>query len=369
VAVTVGEEPVDHPTEPRDHRIRVAVVGLGIGRMHVLAFKELRAHYQVVAVCDVDGERATEVAGWLRGVRAVTDPAEIWTAADIDVVAICTPPAQHRLQVEAALRGGKDVICEKPLVASVREVEELAAIAAETGRTVMPVFQYRFGNGLQRLKALVDQGVAGRPYVANIDLSWRRGADYYAAPWRGRWDTELGGVLLGHAMHLLDMAVLVLGQPAAVWARVATLVNDIETDDSAAITLRWADGSLATLSATLGSTVEISRHRFTFEHLTAESGTDPYTNSFDPWEFTAAPGHEDRVADALATYLPGAQDYIGQFERYAIARAAGEDPPVTLDDARLMLEMVTALYVSSREDREVTLPLAADDPALGGWAP
>ncbi|CAN5734742.1 Gfo/Idh/MocA family oxidoreductase [soil metagenome] len=352
-----------------DERIRVAVVGLGIGRMHVLAFKELRARYRVVAVCDVDAERAAEVAGWLRGVRAETDPEAIWAADDVDVVALCTPPALHRAQVEATLRAGKDVICEKPLVASVREVDELAAVAAESGRHVMPVFQYRFGNGLQKLLALVDAGVAGRPFVANVDLAWRRGADYYAAPWRGRWETELGGILLGHAVHLLDMAVQVLGPPVAVWARVATLVNDIETEDSAAVTLRWADGSLATLSATLGSVPEISRHRFTFEHLTAESGTTPYTNSFDPWTFTAAPGHEDEVAAVLDRYQPGTEDYIGQFERYADARASGGPLPVTLDDARLMLELVTALYASSREDREVLLPLADDDPSLAGWAP
>ncbi len=352
-----------------EERIRVAVVGLGIGRMHVLAFKELRSRYQVMAVCDVDAERAAEVAGWLRGVRAVTDPEAIWRAEDVDVVAICTPPAQHRAQVEAALRAGKDVICEKPLVGSVREVDELAAVAAETGHTVMPVFQYRFGNGLQKLKALVEQGLTGRPYVTNIDLAWRRGADYYAAPWRGRWDTELGGVLLGHAMHLLDMAVLVLGPPVAVWARVATLVNDIETEDSAVVTLRWADGSLAALSATLGSVMEISRHRFTFERLTAESGTAPYTNSFDPWTFTAALGHEDAVARALDAFEPGTEDYVGQFERYADARSADREPPVSLADARLMLELVTALYTSAREGREVLLPLDADDPSLSGLAP
>ena len=352
-----------------DGRIRVGIVGLGIGRMHLLAFHELRARYRVVAVCDVDAERATEVAGWLTGVRAETDPEAIWAADDIDVVAICTPPAQHRVQVEAALRSGKDVICEKPLVASVHEVDELAAISEETGNHVMPIFQYRFGNGLQRLKALVDQGLAGRPFVTNIDLAWTRGADYYDAPWRGRWATELGGVVTTHAVHLLDMAVHVLGPPMAVFARVATLVNDVETEDSAVATLRWADGSLATLSATLGSTVELSRHRFTFANLTAESGTDAYTNSFDPWTFTPAAGHEDEITAALARFEPGTEDYIGQFDRYADARAVGTALPVTLADARTMLELVTAIYVSSRTGKEVALPLPADHPALEGWAP
>lgn len=352
-----------------DERIRVAVVGLGIGRMHVLAFHELRDRYRVVAVCDVDAARATEVAGWLRDVRAETDPGAIWAADDVDVVSICTPPAQHRVHVEAALRAGKDVICEKPLVGSVSAVDELAAVAAEVGHQVMPIFQYRFGNGLQRLKHLVDAGVAGRPYVVNVDLAWSRGSDYYATPWRGRWDSELGGVITTHAVHVIDMVVHVLGPPVAVWARMATLVNDIETEDCAAITLRWPGGALATVSATLGSTVEITRHRFTFEHLAAESGTAPYTNGFEPWEITAAPGQEDVVAAAAGRWVPGREDYIGQFERYALTRSAGAPPPVTLDDARVMLELVTALYVSGRTDREVALPLDAQDPALAGWAP
>ena len=353
-------------TEPR---IRVAIVGLGIGRMHVLAFAELRDRYRVVAVCDTDAERAAEVAGWLNDVRAVTDPEEIWAADDIDVVSICTPPALHRAQVEAALRAGKDVICEKPLVGSVRQVDELAALEVETGHQVMPVFQYRFGNGLQKLKWLVDQDVTGRPYVANVDMAWLRGDDYYATDWRGRWETELGGVVLTHAVHALDMLMQILGPPSAVWARLATLVNDIETEDSAVITLRWSYGAMATVSATLGSAQEITRHRFTFENLSAESGTDPYYSSFEPWVFTPIEEHAEKIQAALDHFVPGKEDYIGQFERYADSRAAGTPPPVQLADARQALELVTALYISDREHREVSLPLPADEPALNGWEP
>ncbi len=358
------------PADPAEPKIRVAVVGLGIGRMHVLAFKELRSRFQVVAVCDVDQERAEEVAGWLRGVRAETSLDAVLAAEDIDVVDLCTPPGQHRAQAEAVLRAGKDVICEKPLVGSLREVDELAAIAAETGRSVMPILQYRFGGGIQKVRHLVDTGVAGRPYVANVDVAWRRGADYYAAPWRGRWETELGGVLLSHAVHALDMLLFVYGRPVGVWARTTTLVNDIEVEDCAAVTIRFESGALATLSATLGSVQEISRHRFTFEHLSAESNTEPYTNGAEPWVITPATEQDSTAIDAaLADFVPGQEDYVGQFERYAAARAADGPLPVTLADARTALEVVTAMYVSSREDREVSLPIAADDPAFDGWAP
>lgn len=353
-----------------DDLIRVAVVGLGIGRLHVLAFKQLRNRFRVTMVCDTDQARADETAGWLRDVRPVTEMAEVLAADDVDVVVLCTPPALHRAQVEAALRAGKDVICEKPLVGSVTEVDELAAIAAETGHHVMPIFQYRFGHGIQKLRHLVESGVAGRHYMTNIDVAWRRGADYYANPWRGRWSTELGGVLTSHAQHALDMTMFVLGGPTEVWARTATLVNDVETEDCAAVTLRFADGSLATLSATLGSVAEISRHRFAFEHLSAESNTEPYANGGDPWVITPADAETaTRIDEVIDTFELLGEDYAGQLERYAAARADGRELPVTLHDARRAIELLTALYVSAREHREVTLPFPDHHPSLGGWSP
>lgn len=346
----------------------MAVVGLGIGRLHVLACAELKDRYRVVAVCDIDEERSREVAGWLRDVRALTDLDEVLALDEVDVVALCTPPAAHRVEIERCLRAGKDVICEKPLVGSVREVDEIAALEVETGHTVMPVLQYRFGRGIQRLRALVDAGLTGRPYVANVDVAWSRGAEYYAAPWRGRWETELGGTLLSHAVHALDMVLFILGTPVGVWARTATLVNEVEVEDCAAVTLRFADGALATMSVTVGSVAEISRHRFTFAHLSAESGTAPYANGHEPWTVTALDEDRQAAVDALGAALPDeGEDYVGQLARYAEARAQGGPLPVTLDDARQALEVVTAMYVSARDDREVLLPLAPDDAALDGW--
>jgi predicted dehydrogenase len=346
----------------------VAVVGLGIGRAHVVAFKDVRRHYRVTTVCDVDGERAAEVAGWLRDVRPVTDLSEVLADPDVDVIDLCTPPHLHREQVETILRSGHDAFCEKPLVGSVAEVDEIGAIADETGRTVMPILQYRFGHGIQKLRRVVDLGLAGRPYVANVDVAWLRGADYYEVPWRGRWATELGGALVSHAVHALDMLLLVLGPPSAVFARTATLVNDVEVEDSAAITFTFPSGALAVMSVTLGSQAEISRHRFTFERLSAESGVEAYANGAEPWVFTAA-SEDEGIADALATPVGHPEDYAGIFERYAVARAEGGPPPVTLADVRTLLEVVTAVYASARSGREVQLPLPDDHPLLRGWAP
>ena len=351
-------------------RLRVAVVGLGVGMAHVGALIECRQRFEIVGVCDVDPARATGLAERLRGVSAHADLAEVCARDDVDVVDLCTPPHLHAEHVAAVLAAGKHAICEKPLVGSLAALDELARVEAGSARRVMPIFQYRFGHGLQTLKLLVDAGVAGPANTSSVEVAWRRRADYYAVPWRGRWRTELGGVLLSHALHALDMLTYVVGPVERAFARTATRVNPIEVEDCAAASLALRDGSLATLTATLGSPEEISRHRFSFANLSAESGTAPYENSGDPWTVTPdTPEVGARIDEVLAGFTPQPEGYAGQLTRFHDALVTGAELPVTIADARASLELITALYVSAREGRDVALPLDDADPAYRGWMP
>jgi len=124
------------------------------------------------------------------------------------------------------------------------------------------------------------------------------------------------------------------------------------------------------MSATLGSPAEISRHRFAFEHLSAESNTEAYENHRDPWTFVAD-SEEDQVAidEALATFEPGPELYKGQFARLADALRRGHRTPVTLADARSSLELLTALYWSADRGVDVALPIERTHDFYGGWQP
>lgn len=328
----------------------MAVIGLGVGRAHLWAWKRLPDAFRVAAVCDHDEARRTATGERFPDAFVAADLDGVLARGDVDVVDLCTPPALHLEQITRALRAGKDVVCEKPVVGTAAEVDQLLAVEAETGRHVMPIFQYRYGHGLQKLRHLVDAGVTGRLHTATIEVSWRRGQEYYAAPWRGTFAGELGGVLLTHAVHALDMLTYVAGPAVAVSARTATRINDVETEDCAAATIELEGGALATLSATLGSLVEITRHRLCFERLTAESGTEPYTNSSEPWTFTAD-GFD--VDEALRDFVPRHENFLGQFERYA--DGGGGELPVTLHDARRAIATVQAMYESATTRREVAL--------------
>jgi predicted dehydrogenase len=346
----------------------VAIVGFGIGRMHLEGFRALPDLWDVRAVVDLDPARREQAAREFGVPETPDDIAAVLGRSDIDVIDICTPPATHLPLAEAALAAGHHVICEKPLVGSLADCDRLGEAAKAARGVLMPVFQYRWGNGIRRLKQLVERGVTGRLYLATIETAWRRGADYYSVPWRGRFATELGGCLTTHAIHAHDMLRWVAGDIANVFARTATRVNPIEVEDCAALSLAMAGGGLATSAATLGSTPEISRLRFCFEHVTAESSLSPYAPGNEPWSFTPATDAAGaRIAEALADFAPMPERFAGQFAAFHASLATGAAPPVTWADARASLELLTAAYHSASRGEAVALPIGAGHPAYAGW--
>ncbi len=350
-------------------RLRVGIVGAGIGAAHLDGYLASPDLFDVRVVADLDASRAaplTALAGadYLASLDAALD------RSDLDIIDICLPPTLHKPAILAGLAAGRHVVCEKPLVASLADLDDVATAATRSRRLVMPVFQYRFGEGLGQLLHLIDRGIAGKPLVATLETHWNRGADYYAVPWRGKWETELGGAIVGHAIHIHDLLVQVLGPAKRVQARLSTAVNPIDVEDCAAIIVEMANGALVTSSVTLGSADDQSRLRFCFSELSAESGLTPYNPGAAPWIFKArTPAKQQAVEEALSGYTPRAEGFARQFELMHRAIIEEGSPPVTLVDARTSLELITAIYQADASRSVVDLPLSSTAPGYAGWRP
>ncbi len=350
-------------------RVRVAIVGCGIGKSHAAAFRALPEMFDVVALCDTNAERAQSVAGQAGVSRVTTRFADVLVMPDVDVVDLCTPPGLHYQQILDVLAAGKHCICEKPLVGSLRAVDELIAAERQACKRVMPIFQYRFGAGPQRLRFLRERGLTGQPYVATVEMHWRRRADYYATAWRGKWATDLGGLLNGLTVHMLDVVMDVLGPVRRAAAFLDTKVNPIEVDDCASAMMEMANGALVTVSATLGSATQITRQRFVFANLVAESDTQPYGAPAQGWTFTGdTPELHERIQQALTEFTPGPERFEGQFAAFYHALRSDGPLPVTLQDSRRAIELITAFYRSAHGGRAVRLPLRRDA-WYDGWRP
>ena len=350
--------------------IGVAIVGAGIGREHLTAYRELADRFEVRAMCDLDAGRAADAVEGT-GITVETDLAAVLADPGVALVDVCLPPHLHAPVAIEAMEAGRDVVCEKPLAISPREADAMIAVAERTGRRLTPVFQYRFGPAMAKLEALREARLLGRPFVAAAETHWDRRADYYAIPWRGTWAGENGGAVLGHAIHMHDLLATLLGPVEAVTAMVATSVNAIEVEDCAAVTLRTASGALATSSITLGAANDSSRLRLCYEHLTAESDALPYRPMEGEWRFTARDAARQAEVDGvLAGVAPVRTGFQGFLE--ALADATEGRPgarAVTMEDGRRSIELVAAIYASARSGATVHLPLAPGDPLRGGWRP
>jgi predicted dehydrogenase len=348
--------------------IRVAVIGAGIGASHVEAYHDLASLYQIAVVCDLDAARATKLAESCGAVAEASYDA-VLSRNDIDLVDICLPPYLHLNSIEQALAAGHHVVCEKPLVGSLQDVERIQSAAERAGRTVVPVYQYRYGNGLARLRHLIATGLTGTALVASIETHWNRTPAYYDVKWRGHKQTELGGAILSHAIHAHDLLTFTLGPVRRVFAKVTTRVNAIETEDCAAICFEMASGALVTSSVTLGAAEELSKFRFCFANMTAESpGVPPYRPAEGYWRFIPRGARRQAELDAaLRGFVVHKESFTGFFETLHPALLGTSSWPLGLQDAYRSLELVSAIYYSSATNAAVTLPLPADHPVHNGW--
>ncbi|AVH60119.1 MULTISPECIES: Gfo/Idh/MocA family protein [Streptomyces] len=359
-------------------RIRVALIGAGaIARgSHYPALATLAAEgeTEIVAAVDIAEGAVREFCAEAGIPHAYTDLDRMLAEQRPDLVAICTPPTVHREQTVAALRAGAWVWCEKPPVPTLADFDAVeAAEGTDGGPYAAIVFQHRFGSGTRHVRRLLAEGAMGRPLVAHCQTTWYRNADYYAVPWRGRWETEGGGPSMGHGIHQMDLLLDLLGPWSEVRAMAGRLVHDVETEDVSTALVRFASGAMATVVNSVLSPDEASRIRVDCERATVEL-THLYGHSNDNWRIIPTPDVPDTAVAAWRDFgadVPSS--HLAQLRELVASMRAGERPRSSGADGRTSLELITALYKAAFTDTTVRAgEIGSGDPyytALHGGAP
>ena len=228
----------------------VCIVGYGaIGPTHAAAVSKTESA-RLYAVCEIDPERREKCIAEHGGVVAYSDFDEMLADKMIDSVHICTPHYLHFEMAKKALAAGKQVVCEKPVTMTEEEYDELCQL--DTDEKVCVVFQNRLNPSVEAFKALIDSGKMGKIRTAKAILTWSRGAGYYAQDaWRGKWESEGGGVLINQSIHTLDYFGYLLGEIESVRAQMINFaIPEIEVEDTFAASLRLSGGIRAVFFAT-----------------------------------------------------------------------------------------------------------------------
>ncbi|MFE9725847.1 Gfo/Idh/MocA family protein [Streptomyces sp. NPDC005794] len=342
------QEPLAGARPERRH----LVVGTGaIAHAHAAAVAAHPRRAAVVSAVDIDARRAEDFAAGHGIPHWSTDLAQALQGRP-DLAHICTPPGSHVPLALQCVEAGVPVLLEKPPALSLAELDELLEASERTGVDVSVVFQHRFGAAGLEVRQLLAEGSLGRPLVAVCDTMWYRPPEYFAVPWRGKWEVEGGGPTMGHGIHQFDLLLALLGGWTEVSAMAGRLARDTATEDVSTALVRFDNGALATIVNSLLSPRETSHLRIDTELATVEV-EHLYGYSKDDWTITPVPGRES-VSDSLVSVTADGQSgHADQVGAVLDAMDAGEPLPVPLREARDTMELVAAVYASAFTGRAV----------------
>jgi predicted dehydrogenase len=201
-------------------KLKVAVIGLGVGRMHIDRFN-LHPQAEVVAICDSDGTRLKTVAEEYKIKSTYVSADKMLSEAKPDIVSVATPNVYHKPLTIAALQHGAHVLCEKPMAMNAEEAEEMLAEADKAKRRLMINFSYRFSSFSQAAKRQVDSGILGQIYFARTLWHRRRGFPKFGS-WFGQKKLSGGGPLIDLGVHRIDLALWLMGYGKPAWVLAGT---------------------------------------------------------------------------------------------------------------------------------------------------
>lgn len=243
-------------------KLRVGVIGLGIGRSHLRGYRE-HPCAEVVAAADLDATRREEARSQFGVPLLFSSAAEMLAQADLDVVSICTPNHLHRPLVLAAFDAGCHVLCEKPMAMNSVEAEEMLAASKRLDRRLMINFSFRFNAQAVALKRRVEAGMLGRVYYGRTAWHRRRGVPGFGG-WFGQKQMSGGGPLIDLGVHRLDLALWLMDYPEPEWV-LANTWNELtgpvaaregkpfDVEDFASAMIRFRGGSMLELEASWAS--------------------------------------------------------------------------------------------------------------------
>lgn len=350
--------------------MNIAIIGPAkVAHLHAKAAQQAG---NLVAVYGRNRERAEAFAAQY-GIQAYTDIAEMIAREQVDVCVVCTPHPAHREVTVPALEAGAHVLVEKPLAASVDDCDAMIEAAKRANRFLGTVSQRRFYASSTRVKQAILDGKIGKPALGVAQLlGWRSEAYYASDPWRGKWDTEGGGVMVNQAPHQLDLLLWYMGEVESVFGVWANVNHPyIEVEDTALAIVRFKNGGLGNIMlsnsqkpglfgkvhvhGSSGASVGVQTDGGSMFVAGQSTISEPPAN--DLW---TVPGEEHLLAQWVkedADHFNSVDNMVfffaEQLKEFCQAVDEGRAPAVTGEDGRRVVQLFQAIYESQRTGQVV----------------
>ena len=334
----------------------INIVIIGYGGMGSYHQKELMPHelVNVIGVYDI-AQKAQDKAREA-GLTVYDSLEQVLKDASVEAVLIATPNDVHKALSIAALRAGKQVICEKPVAMNVGELDDILAVAAETGNTFMVHQNRRWDPDFLVIRELYQNGQIGDLFQIESRV---QGANGIPGDWREQAEHG-GGMLLDWGVHLIDQILWLIDNPVKSMAADFSYVLGQEVDDGFILYLTFENGirSLIEVGTTnysqlprwyvkgLNGAAKIDDWDLSGEIVVATNQADlvapaPIKAGVGLTKTMAPPSEEATETLAITEVLPEFPSFYQNF--YDVLRN-GAAPIVKNDEVRKVLSLIDSVF-------------------------
>jgi predicted dehydrogenase len=343
-------------------KLRVGVIGLGMGKGHIRGYQNHEAA-SVVAIADLDKEKLQEVGKQFEIPNRYTSGDELIEGEDLDVVSIATPNKLHKPLTIKALEAGCHVLCEKPMAMNAEEAEDMVAAARENDRRLMINFSFRFNETSDALKKRIEAGELGEIYYGRTLWLRRRGLPGFGG-WFGKKQLSGGGPLIDLGVHRLDLALWMMGYPKPLWVMGSTYDHigtriakeekkDFDVEDMAVAMIKFDNG--ATLELEAAWACHIKEKELMETRLLGTDGGLLYSNCEEGYRFKGEIFCEKDGYHFDSTMHPGTDAFPTAMEYFADCILNDRPHMATGEEGVIVMELLDAIYKSAEKGEPVRI--------------
>ncbi len=349
--------------------LNFVLVGCGrIAKRH----SDLLGNHQIagaklLAVCDTKEEKAREI-GNKYSVPYYKNMHDMMKKEDVDVIVILTPSGMHAAHTIELAEYKKDIIVEKPMALTLDDADHMIRACDNHGCRLFVIKQNRFNVPVVKLREAIEAHRFGKMVMGTVRVRWCREQAYYDQDdWRGTWAMD-GGVLANQASHHIDMLEWMMGDVESVFARSTTALVAIEAEDTAIVSLKFANGALGIIEATTATRPDNLEGSISIlgEKGSVEIGGFA-VNEMKVWRFSEATSDDESILDRFSVNPPNVYGFGHQAYYDHVIDCINNNTAMLVDGlvGRKSLELITAIYESIETRKEVFLKFKPERCRLG----
>ena len=334
--------------------LHVAMIGSGnIAAHHINAWRQT-ANVEMMLVCSNITEQCKSLAAKFE-MEWSTDLSSALENDHVEIVDIVVPSGFHAEIGIKAAQAGKNVIVEKPIDVTLEKADALIKACKENGVTLGVVSQYRFMDPLQKLYEYIEDGKLGTIIQGDAYIKWFRSKEYYASgAWRGTYELDGGGPFINQGIHFIDLLLSVMGPVKSVIGKTRNVAHpEIEVEDIGMAMVEFMNGGHGVIQASTAmypglparleihgtkGTACVEGEKLAFLHV---EGEDPIKA-----ENIVAAGASDPLAIDVTPFVREFTDFVNAIKNK-------REPLVNGEEARRALELILAIYESSKKGETV----------------